>query len=647
MVLSSTINFEGHGCVEGHGDGGNGRESDGVVSLLANYERHPAACVLGSNLRKMRNLPSPEACGVICDLVDRCLGFEFYHNYGGPSRKFRRGDCVLQNSVDMEGCRGWYANLDFYMKIVPGWKHEPCPAGQRWDMESDVCLPCAAGTYNHGKMHYTSTTCYVVPSVGVPYTYRSPTEVECRPGWVAPLGITYNRGEYEAGCEVDHRQCLAGTYWQDEEERCLPCPSGKYNHGGAIPGSTCFFIVDREITYCNRTAVICSQGWVGVPEYDDGEYESGCVDGPPPDLPTMGPTTQSPSSLPTLPPTVATSSPSMPTWQPVTLQPTPVTGAHCFNYVDPAADDICIENCQRQVILHPDICRWHCLPLPVARSTLTNEGWPCMSSRETAQCTNACGCGGAPGDSRWCCPAKEDGVCWNNTCYVACSKNRTAYGYRLVRSSAECPGGNTSYQATLPIDECRALCSERAGLFVFGIHDTAECETNGVHVCRCRCETGVPPGVAVCPDWVPSSTFNLYAIVGDAVPPDTAVPTHAPVSHGQSILPPHKQSATGTRPYSVGLISLFVFLGCGSVALLWRLFSYFRTGRCRRLRYGFRARGGRSMVLESRDEEGLELQVHDSLAHDANQVSDPPDIRIGVPIGIHRPRPLPMHQTER
>ena len=129
-----------------------------------------------------------------------------------------------------------------------------------------------------------------------------------------------------------HSPCTAGYYLY--ERACLPCPMETYNHGGLPYLETCYRIVAREITYLSTTDVMCAPGWAGIPRYEDGEYQDGCVDAgaptfspthrpPTTDVPTQRPTrlptthgpTQRPTSRPTQRPT------RLPTQRPTSLLP--------------------------------------------------------------------------------------------------------------------------------------------------------------------------------------------------------------------------------------------------------------------------------------------------------------------------------------
>ena len=88
--------------------------------------------------------------------------------------------------------------------------------------------------------------------------------------------------------------CPSGTFFDDHAEVCRTCPNNTYNHGTKLFNlHQCYSIIDREILYVNNTAVKCASGWTGIPIYDDGEYEEGCVDaGEPSFSPVWTPTFQ-------------------------------------------------------------------------------------------------------------------------------------------------------------------------------------------------------------------------------------------------------------------------------------------------------------------------------------------------------------------
>jgi len=90
--------------------------------------------------------------------------------------------------------------------------------------------------------------------------------------------------------------CPAGQRQNPEVENCISCASGTYNHGNMPKGREfCYNIVpDSSFSYLNTTDIQCSPGYSGIPKYEDGEYEHGCI------LNNFAP-----SSQPTLAPTLA------------------------------------------------------------------------------------------------------------------------------------------------------------------------------------------------------------------------------------------------------------------------------------------------------------------------------------------------------
>ena len=76
-----------------------------------------------------------------------------------------------------------------------------------------------------------------------------------------------------------------------DENRCIPCEKGTYNHGNMPPLLTfCYKIFDDAVfVYLNATDVQCKKHWVGIPFYEDGEYEGGCVDNDPTTVPIVIP----------------------------------------------------------------------------------------------------------------------------------------------------------------------------------------------------------------------------------------------------------------------------------------------------------------------------------------------------------------------
>ena len=75
--------------------------------------------------------------------------------------------------------------------------------------------------------------------------------------------------------------CPAGRYFRAAHDTCVPCTPGTYNHG-TIPRSaeSCYTVRDREIQLLNATDVSCAPHWHGRPQYEDGEYNGGCIDKP-------------------------------------------------------------------------------------------------------------------------------------------------------------------------------------------------------------------------------------------------------------------------------------------------------------------------------------------------------------------------------
>lgn len=78
------------------------------------------------------------------------------------------------------------------------------------------------------------------------------------------------------------RHCPAGKYLYESNDTCYNCEQGKYNHGSTndnIIVEKCYTIPkNAEFIFLNSTDVQCKIGWVGIPVYEDGEYETGCTD---------------------------------------------------------------------------------------------------------------------------------------------------------------------------------------------------------------------------------------------------------------------------------------------------------------------------------------------------------------------------------
>ena len=106
--------------------------------------------------------------------------------------------------------------------------------------------------------------------------------------------------------------CPPGMHHYIETEVCIPCNKGRYNHGG-MPylRNMCYNIPeDVEYEYLNITDVACRAWWIGLPIYEDGEYNEGCVDAP---EPSPKPPTQRLTALPTFEPT------ALPTFEPTAI----------------------------------------------------------------------------------------------------------------------------------------------------------------------------------------------------------------------------------------------------------------------------------------------------------------------------------------
>ena len=210
------------------------------------------------------------------------------------------------NSTDVECCNNWEGS-----PIYEGGEYERgcvCPRGKKIDND-DRCVLCPSGRYNN-KENLVEECPLPIPSEG--FCYFNNIQVQCCEGWVGTP--EYQDGEYETGCVSSMRDvhpCGPGRY--NYENYCFDCPNGKYNHGGCrfeneYCEERCYSIIDREITYLNSTDVVCSLYWMGTPIYEDGEYETGCIDAGegPTSYPTRYPTgypSLNPSSGPSLYPT--------------------------------------------------------------------------------------------------------------------------------------------------------------------------------------------------------------------------------------------------------------------------------------------------------------------------------------------------------
>jgi len=86
------------------------------LDLLPEYDCHHQRCINGHNIKKYKNY-SVKQCANACDANKDCYGFEVYKNHGGEKKKFSPGDCVLNTSGSMKGCKGHLFNLDFCQKV--------------------------------------------------------------------------------------------------------------------------------------------------------------------------------------------------------------------------------------------------------------------------------------------------------------------------------------------------------------------------------------------------------------------------------------------------------------------------------------------------------------------------------------------------
>jgi len=105
---------------------------------------------------------------------------------------------------------------------------------------------------------------------------------------------------------MSNELCDPGYHFDMPTDICLPCSPGTYNHGIKKVLDTCYTIPPgAEFMFFNATDVICSNGWVGIPIYEDGEYEEGCRDvddGPPPSFHPVPYPSLAPSLVPSFAP---------------------------------------------------------------------------------------------------------------------------------------------------------------------------------------------------------------------------------------------------------------------------------------------------------------------------------------------------------
>ena len=78
------------------------------------YSRFPKSCVDNHNLIKYTNKNVAE-CKELCSQNNKCVAFEYGVAYrdGGT---YNSRDCTLSDSVEKDGCPGFYHNLDLYVK---------------------------------------------------------------------------------------------------------------------------------------------------------------------------------------------------------------------------------------------------------------------------------------------------------------------------------------------------------------------------------------------------------------------------------------------------------------------------------------------------------------------------------------------------
>ena len=84
---------------------------------IAGYKYYKAGCLTGVNLKKETG-QTISSCADKCNKNSQCGNFEFYANYGGPSKEYKAGDCQLQKPKAFDGkCNGKHHNQDLYIKL--------------------------------------------------------------------------------------------------------------------------------------------------------------------------------------------------------------------------------------------------------------------------------------------------------------------------------------------------------------------------------------------------------------------------------------------------------------------------------------------------------------------------------------------------
>merc|ERR1712072_284046 len=105
------------------------------------WARKARACIKNSNIGAKRRGKTLKECKRLCARVQSCKAIEFYHNYGGSRRTFRRGDCQLNFKLSTWKCDGTRHNMDVYYPITC--RHNPTPEPSRRPPPNAKCVSLA------------------------------------------------------------------------------------------------------------------------------------------------------------------------------------------------------------------------------------------------------------------------------------------------------------------------------------------------------------------------------------------------------------------------------------------------------------------------------------------------------------------------